>query len=630
MKIDSLKKFGNAVVHYNQLDFFPLRKNAKNYSGSDFKGDARAGFNVALLAFPQGMAYASIADIPIQLGIFGSAVAAIISSFFAGNRFITLGPTNATSVMLGISLSSLGLMTAMERASYLPILLLFIGLFLVIGAYFKLANLIQFISKTVVTGYITAAAIYIIANQLKHMLWIDLGPTSSFFDVLYQTLRHVPETQIPTLVLSVLTFAVYYLLQKRFKGLPNVAVTLIIMSFVAGLSGNFLGYEFALLESISISQWELTMPTLDLASISSVSTETLAPSTELAHTAAPDKNGIALTDIASVALPIALLCVLEGTSVGGSLAARSGSKLDGNQEMFSIGMANIGCGFLSGMPASGSLTRSVLAWKSGSASPLASLYNGIICVIALLALGPFIKYIPKASLAVLVITIGVSLINPKAIRTCIKATKSDAIVFITTMLAAFIFPLDQAIYIGVGLSVALFLRKAAIPELVEYGFTDAGELTELKQKEQKEKEVSIVHVEGNFFFGAAELFRDQMRRICQEPNLKIVILKMRYARYFDATGIMAMEELITYMNSHDRHLLVSECRPEHIKTFRESGLMDVIIERNVFEDDPQNPTLSTAKALRYAQKLIGQENAKISIYVKPKKQTDNGEENVPL
>ena len=319
-------------------------------------------------------------------------------------------------------------------------------------------------------------------------------------------------------------------------------------------------------------------------------------------------------------MAIALLCVLEGNSIGKSLAAREGARLDSNQEMLSAGMANVACGLFSGMAASGSLTRSQLNTNSGAQTPLSNLYAGIIVLIGAVLLGPLIGYIPSASLAVVVVTIGVSLINKHQLRVVTRTTRSDSITFYVTFLTGLVFALDFAIYIGAACSIALFIRKVANPEIVEYAFDDEGKLGKRKAEVDRENlEVSIVHVEGELFFGAAELFRDQMRRVSDAENLKVVVMKLRNAHNLDATSCMALEELIKYMNERDRILLVSEVRPDTMKILRNSGLVDVINPINLFEDDESNPTMSTAKALKRAKEIIGDRQAKVSIYAKDKR-----------
>ncbi len=586
-----VKQAAIAAKDYNVLDFFPLRKSLSGYR-NDFKGhlvgDTRAGFNVALLAFPQGMAYALIAGLPIQYGIYGSAIAAMVAPIFAKSHYITLGPTNATSVMLLSAFASLGIVGT-QMLSLVPLLILMVGLFIVVGAYFKVANFVQYISRSVITGYITAAALLIIANQIPKVLGLNLASNgATFYDSLTLIVSSIDSIHWITVGISLTTMVLYASLNRFVKTLPNVAICLITLSVVTALT---IGQDtdVAFLSGINASDWSLQAPSLSLTDIQL---------------------------LASPALAIALLCILEGLSIGKSLAAKTGARLNANQAMFSIGMANIGCAFFSGMPASGSLTRSSLSATSGGRSVLSSYISGVIVFIGAFVLGPYTRFIPQSTLAVLVIAIGISLLNKHAIRIVTRSTKSDAIVFGTTFISGLLMPLDSAIYIGVGISIILFLKKVARPEMVEYAFNDQGYLAEVETPEQRSTpEVSIVHVEGELFFGAADLFRDQMRRICEDPNLKIVVLKMRNAHHMDATAVMALEELLLYMAEKHRYLILSEVKADLIRVLKNSGLYDTIEARNIFTDEPSNPTLSTAKALKRAKAHLGDTVANVSIYI---------------
>ena len=588
-----VKQAAIAAKEYNVLDFLPLRKSLSGYR-NDFKGhllgDTRAGLNVALLAFPQGMAYALIAGLPIQYGIYGSAIAAMVAPVFAKSHYITLGPTNATSVMLLSAFASLGIVGT-QMLSLVPLLILLVGLFIVVGAYFKVANFVQYISRSVITGYITAAALLIIANQIPKALGLNLVSNgATFYDSLTLIVSSIDSIHWITVGISLSTMVLYASLNRFFKTLPNVAICLITLSVLTALT---IGQdaEVAFLSGINASDWSLQVPSLSLTDIQL---------------------------LASPALAIALLCILEGLSIGKSLAAKTGARLNGNQAMFSIGMANIGCAFFSGMPASGSLTRSSLSATSGGRSVLTSYISGVTVFIGAFVLGPYTRFIPQSTLAVLVIAIGISLLNKHAIRIVTRSTKSDAIVFGTTFISGLLMPLDSAIYIGVGISIILFLKKVARPEMVEYAFNDQGYLAEVETPEQRStSEVSIVHVEGELFFGAADLFRDQMRRICEDPNLKIVVLKMRNAHNMDATAVMALEELLLYMAEKNRYLILSEVKADLIRVLQNSGLYDTIEGRNIFTDEPSNPTLSTAKALKRAKTHLGDTVANVSIYIDP-------------
>ncbi len=566
------------------------------------------------MAFPQGMAYAMIAGIPLQFGVYGAAIAAILGGFFAGSRFLSLGPTNSTAIVLASSLAIINLVTPGNIAVHLPMLLFMVAVILITCAFLRIASVIQYISRTVIIGYITAAALLIISGQVENILGITVSnayPSPTFFGKLYESIINIQFFQFESLVISLMTLLVYLILKRRCPKLPTVGITLIIVSLIANLicwassELSWLPYikyywahsDISWLEPLNKSDWKFSLPNFSLLEFSRLS---------------------------NAALAVALICIIESSSIGKSLAARAGERLDTNQEILSVGMANLGCAFLSGMPASGSLTRSQLNSDSGAATPLSNIFNGIICAIGALAIGPYIQYIPQPVLAVLVMITGVSLINKRAIRIVVRSTRSDAITFTLTFISGLLLPLDTAIYFGISISIILFLRKAASPALVEYEITDKGNVEERSPKESKKQspsEISIVHVEGDLIFGAAEIFRDQLRRVCEDPKLRMVIVKMRNARLVDATCIMAIEELVKYMKEKNRVLLLSECRTDIYRVFQNARLIDIVGRKNIFRDDPKNPTLSTAKALRRAQHILGGEEANIRIYTKPKDPT---------
>lgn len=568
------------------IDLFPIRKTVKDYRTPQMRADFVAGLNVALLAFPQGMAYAMIAGLPIQYGLFGSAIATIVGPLFAGSRFIVLGPTNATSVLLLSTFLSMGI-PENERGFYLPVILCLTALFQVAGAYLNVATLIQYISRSVVVGYISAAAVLIMANQVQNTLGFKISGASTFAGVVSRTIEALPRTQWATVLLSAITAVIFLILRRWFRKLPNVAITLVLSSFIAVAFTRF-GLEVEKLSGVSVSSFAITLP----------------------------HGGVQnLGLIISAALAISFLSVLEGSSIGKSLAAMSGARLNTNQELFSMGLSNLACGLLSGMPASGSLTRSVLNWTSGAATPIASIISGLICVGLFLGLGSFIAFIPKAALAVVVVFVAISLIDPAQIRLVTKATRGDTAVFCLTFGSALLFPLDTAIYVGAGLSIVVFLLQAGEPELVEYTYDDSGELAEMSEDEaRRNPEISIVHVEGSLFFAAAELLQEQVRRVCDDPFLKIIILRLKNAHHLDATAILALMELVRFMREHDRVLIISGARKDVYRICKRTGLVDLIGRENFFLEWPQNPTLSSRNALKRAMEILDGDQPDISIF----------------
>ena len=473
----------------------------------------------------------------------------------------------------------------------LPVILITSSLFLIVASLLRVSFVVQFVSRTVITGYITAAACLIIANQGRHVLGIsttDETPPSTFLGILHFLITHLELISLPAVILSAITTSIYLLLKFFSPSLPSVAGALV----VASIAGNFmsgLGMPVVCLENFSLSNDLFVLPSPELVSV----------------------HG---SLIFSTSLAVCLLCLLEGLSIGKSLSARAGGRIDTNQETFSIGMGNLGCGLFSGMPASGSLTRSTLSVASGAKSNTANLLTGLIILIGVFALNDFVRFIPICSLATLVIFIGLSLVKFRQIQTVARATRSDALTFVITLIVGLIFSLQLAIFCGVITSILLFLRKVAQPQLVEYGYTQEGDLTEASVNTKRaEPEVFIVHVEGELFFAAADLFYEQIRRVGEDPNQKVLVLKMLNAHHMDATSVLALEELLEYLKEKDCHVILCEVRKDCLRILKNSGVLSRMNRRNIFPFVPSNPTLSTAKAIGRAKSLVAGGRAKVTI-----------------
>ena len=593
-----------------QLDPFPLRHTLKRYSLAKLKADLRAACNVSLLDLPQGMAYANVAGLPLHYGPTCSATASMTGPLLASSRQTMLGPTNATAFMV---FSYFAAYPGLDRLMLMPLLVFMVGAMLVVGAYFRVAELAQYISRTVIVAYVTGAAVLIMANQLPNVLGIRLTlmgangePTQprTLPGILLRLIMQIGETQWPTLLVALLTGLAWWAVKRWRPGWPAFIIALLLGALSAeGLS--LAGLEVRTFAGHEVG-WRELLPTFpDFA------TASLLPE---------------FSRLFGLAVAVAFLATLESSAMAKALASRSGQRVDPNQDMLSLGVANLACAYLSGMPASGSLTRSALNHNSGAATPMASVFNGLLCLIGALLLMPLVGHMPRSSLAVLIVLIAATLINRRHLRIALTATHSDAVVFVTTFAATLLVPLHVAIFTGVGFSVMLYLRKASRPSLVEYEFNQEGHLAEAADGKRQNPSISIVHVEGELFFGAAELFRTQIQRTCADPNLRIIILRLKNARHLDATSVMALEELMQVMRSNGRDLIVSGAMKEVYRVLRDSGLVDVIGRENIFPGSALNPNLATRKALKRAQEILGHAEADVRIYYDPAKQS--GQSNV--
>ncbi len=596
------------MVASNTLDPFPIRKWLQGYGPKRLKADLKAGFSVTMLDLPQGMAYAAVAGLPLQFGTMCSAVSGIVGSLFGSSRFTVLGPTNATAFMI---FSYFAAEPALDRVSLMPLLVFMVGALLLFGSFLRVAELAQYISRTVIVAYVTGAALLIMANQLAHVMGVPmmvlLEDGSSFQartlpGIVIHLVKSIPQAHWQSLGVATGTAMIYFAFRRFRPAWPALALALILAS-VGCLVLASIGIEVPTYANARFGILDLLPPFPDFVSPRFLSD---------------------FSRLFGLALALAFLATIESSSMAKTLASVSGQRVDANQDMFSLGMANLSCAYLSGMPSSGSLTRSALNQQSGARTPFAALFNGLFCLIGALSLGHLVGFIPRASLAVLIICVAGSLIQQRNIRICLSATGSDALVFLVTLAATLMVPLHVAIFTGVGISVMLYLRKASQPSLVEYEFNQEGHLAEAaKAGVRQTPSVSIVHVEGELFFGAADLFRTQIQRTCGDPNLRIIILRLKNARHMDATSVIALEELVALLRRDGRDLLISGVMKDVYKVLRDSGVVDIIGKENIFPASPSNPNVATRNALKRAQEILGTTEADVKIFFDPSKSKED-------
>lgn len=585
----------------------------RRYSGADWRADSKAAISVCLMAIPQGIAHAAMAGLPIPYGIMGSAVAMMAAPFIAGSRHTILGTTNATALMVYSYFAAAPLLHAQEQR-LIPLLGIMVGLFCLIGALLRTAELLQYISRSVLVGYITGAAVLIIASQLKHALGIQLAGADppSFLAQLWMMGKQAHTMSWHSaLPLALGTLMLYLWMQRVRPRWPNFAIVFVLSSGVwTALVALNVGHFAKMPCYASFDLRDLTpqLPDLWRASVFDD-----------------------ISSLVGLALALAFFASLENTAMAKTLASRTGESPRVNQDMLAVGVGNLMSALAGGMPASGSLIRSTLNHSAGAATRFSSLLAGILTLVIALALGTAASYgfsplahVPKATLAALIIGLALSLIQRKQLRVCLRSTSDDAAVLIATIAATLLAPLHTAIFLGVGVSILLFLRRASQPQLIEYHASDSGELSALSARQSRaHASISFVHVEGDLFFGAAELFRSQIQRLISDPSLKIIILRLKNARLLDATAVFALSDLLAAARRQQRHLLIVGCTRPVFRVLKRSGLLDELQadcqrdrgETNVIPDVPSNPNLATRAVMKRAQDLLGDVKADVHIFV---------------
>jgi len=591
----ALGSFGRQLAALPRPKSLPFVGVVRSMDGPTFKADLIAGLNVALLAFPMSMAFAMKAGLPIWCGLVGCGVAAAVAPLFSGSANLSAGPTNATAALLLGSFATLGATNPELRAAVLPTLVLMTGLFLLLASWLRLSGFADFVPRTVISAYIAAAALRVIALQLPIALGMPGDHASETLpEVLWHALRMGRTLINPELGLTIVTGIVYFILRPKYGAgkaiLGAVAVATIgailaqNVAYGQGGHGNLVAY--------------------------------VGEAAQAGATPHLDFSGRTLSTLFSPALALAVLIVIEGTANARASALKTGRPSDLHQEVYGLGMANVACAFTGGMAASGSISRSALNVASGARTAMASLLCGGFILGALFLARPAVAVVPLSTLAILVILAELELANFSAIKLILKSSAQDRTVFLATFATALLAPLDVAIFLGTSVAVAFYLKQTSTPEVVEYDFSDTGEIKE-RPKGQGTTGISILHVEGSLHFGATQAFHEHLRRASADPNLKVLVLKFREALYLDANGVLLLRDLADMLKSDGRHLILCEAKADTMRIIVNAGLDQSVGKENVFPFEEAHPNLALAKAVRRARELAGGGQAVLRIVTAP-------------
>jgi SulP family sulfate permease len=594
--LSTLRDFGRQLAGLPRPRLLPIGGVIGAMDNVTFKADLIAGLNVALLAFPMSMAFAMKAGLPIWCGLVGCGVAALVAPLFSGSANLSAGPTNASAALLLGSFATLGAINPELRASALPTLVLMTGCFLLLTSWLRLSGFADFVPRTVISAYIAAAALRVIALQLPTVVGMagDHGG-DSLPEVIWHILQMGRTLINPDLGLAMVTGIAYFLLRPKYGAGKAILGAVALATFGAILAQN-----------VALSQGgrgELVRYVGDAAKAPSV-----------LHL--PDFSARTLSTLFSPALALAVLVVIEGTANARASALKTGRPSDLHQEVFGLGMANLACAFTGGMAASGSISRSALNVASGARTAMASLLCGCFILAALFIARPAVAAVPLATLAILVILAEIELANFAAIKVILKSGAQDRSVFLATFATALLAPLDVAIFFGTAVAVAFYLKQTSTPEVVEYDFSETGEIRE-RPKGQGTTGISILHVEGSLHFGATQAFHEHLRRASADPNLKVLVLKFREALHLDANGILLLRDLADTLKSDGRHLILCEAKADTMRIIVNAGLDQAVGRENVFPFDEANPNLALAKAVRRARELAGGGQAVLRIVTAP-------------
>lgn len=576
------------------ISFFPGRQEFKQYGWGILRADLFAAFAVALATIPQSIAYSLLAGLPPSAGIFSAIFGTILCAAWGSSRHLVSGPSTGVAILIQTSVSDVlhnyfGAVSGIEKEALtlhiLGQIVLFMGFIQIGFAFFNVSKLLQFVSRPVILGYFGGIVLAIIINQLFYFFGIPSAEEGSVLYKSAQLLWHLPDINFASTLVGVLSLFLLIFLRKRWQTLPGALVVLIFSAVLSHGFNFWLSTEqepfIATLKQFEVSTSpipDLTFPLVDLSLINKIFPASVA---------------------------VAFLAILEVFSISRAFAARSGHQVNINQDVFGLGIANTALSFLYGaMPASGSATRTTLNFEVGAKTRLAAILSGVLIAGISGFFWPLIAHIPLVGLAALLIATAPGLINWKEIRLAIRATLEDRWIFFLTFFSCLIFSLDIAFFIGILISIATYLRKSAVPHLVEYAFNSKGRLVIVVPKEEVHRKVRIIGIAGELYFAAAEVFQKAMQTVAEDPHVQAIVLRLNNVYHMDASMCLAIQGLYETLQLSHRHLVISGLTEEVWRVFYRSGLVKQIGQSNLYFTDESNPQFSTWKACLHAQELI--------------------------
>ena len=530
--------------------YFPILSWGRDYSRANLSNDLVAALIVTIMLIPQSLAYALLAGLPPEAGLYASIVPIMLYAVFGTSRALAVGPVAVVSLMTAAALSNIveqGTMgygvAALSLAGLSGVILLAMGLF-------RLGFIANFLSHPVIAGFITASGIIIAASQLKHLLGID-AEGHNLLELVVSLVRHLTETNWITAIIGVLATGFLFWVRKGLKPL--------LERF--GLSSNLTGVlvktgPVAVVVATTLAVWAFGLADKGVRIVGAVP-QSLPPFTLPSFS--PDLLGQLLLP----AFLISIIGFVESISVAQTLAAKKRQRIDPDQELIGLGAANIGASLTGGFPVTGGFSRSVVNFDAGADTPAAGAFTAVGLAIAALALTPLIYFLPKATLAATIIVAVLSLVDFSILKRSWTYSKADFAAVLATILMTLGLGVEIGVSAGVGLSILLHLYKSSKPHIAEVGQVPGTEhyRNVLRHDVITDPAIVTLRVDESLYFANARFLEDKIQnRVAKDKNIRHVILQCSAINEIDLSALESLEAINQRLHEMDVQLHLTEVK----------------------------------------------------------------------
>jgi SulP family sulfate permease len=515
--------------------YLPILEWLPNYQKSYIGGDLSAGLTVGIMLIPQGMAYAMIAGLPAVYGLYAALIPQVIYAIFGTSRQLAVGPVAMDSLLVASGLLAFASVGSDEYILLAIILALMMGLFQLIMGLIKMGFLVNFLSKPVISGFTSAAAIIIALSQLKHLIGVDIPRNNKIHLLLKDAFLALDQVHFLTFGIGIAAIVIIKLLKKYVRKIP-AALVVVVFGIVAVSVFNLNDFGVKIAGEIPKG-----FPSFSV----------------------PDLSSGPILELIPIALTLSIIAFMEAFSVAKAIEEKHDDyEVDANKELIALGMSNIIGSLFQSYPTTGGFSRTAVSDQAGARTGMYSIIAALVVALTLLFFTPLFYYLPNAVLAAIIMVAVFGLIDLKQPKYLWKHKKEEFVLLLITFGVTLSVGIVTGIVVGVVLSLLLLVYRTSRPHLatlVRVGNTDIYRNKDRFDETEDRKDLLVVRFDSQIYFGNQQFFKTEIKRLIEEkgPEVKLVILSAQSIIYIDSSGIHMLKQFITELNQQGISFYVS-------------------------------------------------------------------------
>lgn len=568
--------------------YFPFLTWIKTYNKASFLQDLPAGITVGIILIPQGMAYAMIAGLPPVYGLYAALFPQVVYAFLGTSRQLSVGPVAMDSLLVASALSVMAVTESQDYIFLAVVLAFLMGLIQLLLGLFRLGFLVNFLSKPVISGFTSAAAVIIAANQLKYITGIRIERSSQAYELIYNTFAQINEIHLLTFAMGIGGIVVIKSMQKWVKKVPG-SLLVVVLGIVLAKFLHLDQYGLTIVSDIPEGLPSFGIPNIRLDQ---------------------------LKELLPVAFTLALIAFMEAISVAKAIEQNhTDYKISANQELIALGTSNIVGSFFQAYPTTGGFSRSAVNEKSGAQTGVASIISALVVGLTLLFFTPLFYYLPTAVLGSIIIVAVIGLIDFKYPIRLWKNRKDEFILLIFTFSITLFFGIKEGILSGVALSLLLLIYRTTKPHLAVLGnlpgTTFYKNVKRFPQIEER-KDVLIVRFDSQLYFANANFFRESVFELINHKGsaLKLVVLSVEGVNFIDSSAANMLRNLIKEVKDLGIVISVTNAIGPVRDILKKSEILDVLGEECFFINVPLALQNFDGEDVNQHQDIVLQNNLK--------------------